>query len=337
MTYSSVGIVGYGAYIPQGRITIEKIAQQHHQNPLHVKSNLLIEEKSVPGTDEDVTTIAVLAARNALLRAHIDPQKIGAVYSGSESHPYAVKPTSTIVGTALGLSNFYMAADLEFACKAGTAALQLCYGLVKSGLIKYGLAIGADTSQASPGDVLEYSASAAGAAFIVGDNPDEIIATIDATLSYSSDTPDFWRRELQPYPEHAYRFTGEPAYFKHVIASTEKILEQTHLIPADIDYVVFHQPNGKFPLLAAKKLGFSKEQLMTGLLVTNIGNSYSASSPVGLTAVLDVAQPGQKILATSYGSGSGSDSFIMTATQHIKDKQQRATMTLDYVNRKRYV
>jgi len=334
---NSVGIVGYGAYVPAGRILIEKIAQQHKQNSSHIKANLLIEEKSVPGIDEDIVTIAVQAAHNALLRANINPEKIGALYIGSESHPYAVKPTSTIVGTALGLHNFYMAADLEFACKAGTTAFQLCYGLVKANLINYGLAIGADTSQAAPGDVLEYSASAAGAAFIIGNNPDEIIATIDATISFASDTPDFWRRELQPYPEHAHRFTGEPAYFKHVIAATQKILEQTRMTPADFDYVIFHQPNGKFPLLAAKKLGFIKKQLMPGLLVTKIGNSYSASSPISLTAVLDNAKPNQKILMTSYGSGSGSDSFIITTTPLLTDKQQRATLTIEYINRKKYL
>ncbi|NIV72881.1 MAG: hydroxymethylglutaryl-CoA synthase, partial [Calditrichae bacterium] len=62
--------------------------------------------------------------------------------------------------------------------------------------------------------------------------------------------------------------------------------------PADFAHAVFHQPNGKFPLRAGKKLGFSKAQMETGLLCPIIGNTYSGSSPLGLTAIFDIAKPG---------------------------------------------
>ena len=74
-------------------------------------------------------------------------------------------------------------------------------GLVKPGDIKYGLAIGADTSQGAPGDALEYSAAAGAAAYIMGS--DNVVATLDWTHSFMTDTPDFWRREYQHYPQHA--------------------------------------------------------------------------------------------------------------------------------------
>jgi 3-hydroxy-3-methylglutaryl CoA synthase len=61
-----------------------------------------IDEKAVNGLDEDVITMSIEAARDALARAQIDPQEIRAVWVGSESHPYAVKPSSTIVAEAIG-------------------------------------------------------------------------------------------------------------------------------------------------------------------------------------------------------------------------------------------
>ncbi len=295
----------------------------------------MIAEKSVPGPDEDTATISVTAARHAMEMAQINPAKIGAIYVGSESHPYTVKPTATIVADAIEASPFLTAADLEFACKAGTAGMQICNGLVLSDMVKYGLAVGADTSQGAPGDALEYTAAAGGAAYIIGKK--KPLAVIEHTSSFTTDTPDFWRREGQDYPKHGGRFTGQPAYFKHVVESTTHLMNKTGVEPKDIDYAVFHQPNGKFPRQAAKKLGFTKEQIKDGLLVNKIGNTYSGATPLGLSAVLDIAKPGQKILATSYGSGAGSDSFLLTTTDELVEARKRTPNLSEYIESKHYI
>lgn len=330
------GIISYGAYIPMYRIKAEEIALVQNADANAIKAGLGLTEKSVPGKDEDTITIACNAARNALTRAEINPKDIGSIYVGSESHPYAVKPSSAIVAEALDIGNDYTAVDTEFACKAGSATIQINAGLIDSKMVKYGLSIGADTSQAEPGNALEYSAAAGGAAFIIGDKKDSI-ATFDYTCSFTSDTPDFWRRAMQPYPAHAGRFTGEPAYFKHVIGATKMILEKSKMEIKDFDHIVFHMPNGKFPERVGKIFNVTKEQLETGLVVKKIGNTYSGSSLLGLAAVLDVAKPGDKILMTSYGSGSGSDSFIFTATEKINEVQHKAKTTNDYIERKKYL
>ena len=158
-----VGIVGYGAYIPRYRIRDSEIGRVWHDG-----AKGLIKEKSVPGLDEDTITMSIEACRNALKRAQIDPQELRAVWIGSESHPYAVKPSGTIVSEAIGAGPGLSAADTEFACKAGTEALTMAMGLVSSGMGKYALACGMDTAQGRPGDVLEYTAGAGGAAVIIG-------------------------------------------------------------------------------------------------------------------------------------------------------------------------
>ncbi len=145
----------------------------------------------------------------------MDPALIRAVWVGSESHPCAVKPTSTILAEAIGATPYDQAGDWEFACKAGTEALQAALGFVGSGMGRYALAVGADTAQGRPGDALEYTAASGGAAFIVGP-AEEALAVVEGSLSYVTDTPDFWRRAYQRYPSHGGRFTGEPAYFKHI-------------------------------------------------------------------------------------------------------------------------
>ena len=320
-----MGIVGYGAYVPKHRIKVEEIAKVWGADAESYKRGLMLREKSVPAPDEDTITMSVEATRNALKRCDVNPQDIGAVYVGSESHPYAVKPSGTVLAEAIGAVPDIHCADYEFACKAGSEAMFVTLSLVKAGEMSYALAVGGDTSQGAPGDALEYSAAAGAASFIMGSH--DLIAVSDYTYSYMTDTPDFWRREYQYYPQHAGRFTGEPAYFKHVIGSAKGIMERTGLKPQDFNYAIFHQPNGKFPMRVGKMLGFEKEQIEPGWLSPTLGNTYSGSSPMGLTATLDIAKPGNKILMVSYGSGAGSDSFVWTVTDKIDRVRDNAPKT----------
>ena len=320
-----IGIVGYGSYIPRYRIKLEEIAKVWGADAPSYKRGLMLFEKSVPAPDQDVITMSVEAARNALVRAGIDGINVNALYIGSESHPYAVKPSGTTVAEAIGAVPNCHVADFEFACKAGSEGMYVAYNLIKSGEMDYAMGIGADTSQGAPGDALEYSASAGAAAFIFGRR--NVIATVDHTATFMTDTPDFWRREHSPYPAHGGRFTGEPAYFRTTMGCAKALLEKSGMKPRDFRYVVFHQPNGKFPQRAAQMLGFSEKQYITGWLTPWLGNTYSGASPMGLTAILDEAKPGNKIMMVSYGSGAGSDGFVFTVTDHIRGKAKLAPRT----------
>jgi hydroxymethylglutaryl-CoA synthase len=277
--------------------------------------------------------MSIEAARNALARAGISAGELRAVWVGSESHPYAVKPSSTIVAEAIGATPLVQAADLEFACKAGSEALVMAIGIVGSGMGHYALAIGMDTAQGRPGDALEYTAASGGAAYILGP-ADESVAIFEAMLSHVTDTPDFWRRAYMHYPSHGQRFTGEPAYFEHTTQAAQRLMSEMGTGPEDYQYVVFHQPNAKFPVRLGESLGFRREQMQAGLLVSQIGNTYAGSSLIGLSAVLDEAHPGDRILMVSFGSGAGSDAFSIRVTGKIADAQDRAPKTADYIARR---
>ena len=324
-----VGLAGYGAYIPRYRLPAREIARVWETDG----EGLPVREKAVAGLDEDVATMSIEAARNALARAAIDPAEIRAVWVGSESHPYAVKPTSTIVAEAIGAVPHTQAADWEFACKAGTEAIQAAIGMVGSGMARYALAIGMDTAQGRPGDALEYTAGAGGAAYLLGP-AETALAEIEGSYSFVTDTPDFWRRAHELYPEHGQRFTGEPAYFKHIQAAAEALMQALGSTPSDYAHAIFHQPNTKFPQRAAASLGFRPDQIKTGLLAPHIGNTYAGSALVGLTACLDVAQSGERLLVVSFGSGAGSDAFSLCVSERLAARQGLAPRTQDYIRRR---
>ncbi len=327
-----VGIVGYGAYVPRFRLPASEVARMWRDS----SGGLPVKEKAVAGLDEDTITMAVEAARNALSRADIDPQEIRAVWVGSESHPYAVKPSSTIVAEVIGAAPHVQAADLEFACKAGSEAIVAGIGIVGSGMGRYVLAIGMDTAQGRPGDALEYTAASGGAAYLVGP-AEESVAVYEAMLSHVTDTPDFWRRAYAHYPSHGHRFTGEPAYFEHVTSAARSLMDEMGVTPADYAYAVFHQPNTKFPQRVAQMLGFQPEQIATGLLVPEIGNTYAGSSLIGLTAILDEAKPGDRVFMVSFGSGAGSDAFSLRITDRIAQRRDQAPTTRDYIARRKEI
>ncbi|MEN4013131.1 MAG: hydroxymethylglutaryl-CoA synthase [Chloroflexota bacterium] len=324
-----VGIVGYGAYVPRYRLPASEIARIWKGG----KDAAPVKEKSVPGVDEDVITMSIEAARNALLRARIDPAELRAVWIGSESHPYAVKPSSTVVAEAIGAPVSIQAGDWEFACKAGTEAMVAAIAMIGAGMGRYALAIGMDTAQGRPGDELEYTAAAGGAAYIFG-AAEESLAVIEAAYSYVTDTPDFWRRAHERYPEHGQRFTGDPAYFKHITEAGRRMMDESGLKASDFQYAVFHQPNTKFPQRVGAMLGFTPEQIKTGLLSPTIGNTYAGAAIIGLSAVLDEAKPGDRILVVSYGSGAGSDAFLIRASEALAERQHLATKTQDYIARR---
>lgn len=338
--FTKVGVGGFGGYVPGLRIKVSEIAQIYDKPAEQIISSLGVKQKAVADKDEDTVSLAVAAATRALDQAKIKPQELGAVLVGSESHPYAVKPTGSIVAEILGVGNEYLTVDLEFACKAGTSAVVLIAGLIEAGLIEAGLAIGADVAQSRPGDALEYTAGAGAAALILVNQKYPWLAQLDYVSSFTSDTPDFWRREGEPYPTHAGRFTAEPAYFKHVIGSTQKFLDKTKTKISDYNHVVLHMPNAKFPRRAAAKLGITKEQLSQGFLVPEIGNPYSAASLLGLINVLEQGKKQEKVLVTSYGSGAGSDTLSVTLLKNtIKNKFDLKSQLkqIEYINYSRYL
>ena len=320
--YEIPGVVGYGVYTSKFRIKETGL------------------ERAVPFVDEDAVTASVEAGKLALIHSGVDSRLVGKVYVGSESNPYAVKPISSKVAQVLKLGEedgdiqSVDAVDTEFACKAGSSMFKDAVALVnypRSG-IKYAMVIGADNSQAAPrgcpGGELDTFVGYGGAAFIFGKN--DVIAQVEGWYSCTSDTPDFWRRDGEPFPMHGGRFTGDPAYFKHVRKSATKLMESLSLKPCDLSYFVAHQPNPQFPVRIAKELGFKDEQYLPSLQINKIGNTYSGCSLTGLAAILDVAKPEELILVASYGSGAGSDAYLLRTTSQLVDKRKRQKVTVKF-------
>ena len=321
------GIVSYGVFVPDCRITVEEIWSMwsHPTRPATLKALTGLAKTAVNRWDEDTVVMAVEAAKAALEMAAIDASKIQAIYLGTATNPYASKASGTIVAEALGAGPEIMCADVQFAGKSGTSAMEICTGLVKSGLVQHALSIGSDSlgRHVSPNDVpLEYSASAGAAAFILGKT--DVIATLDHMYSYATETPEYFRLDGDRYIKKGHgEGIDRVGYLDHVVTAVRNMMKKSGCQSSDFDYAIFSQPNGRLPLAAGEELGFSKNQTQPGLLATEIGDCGSASSLIGLAAVLDKAKENQKILVASYGFGAGCDVLSFTTTEALPQARER--------------
>lgn len=334
------GIVGYGTYVPNGRISSEDIwnVWMFGLGPRVIKAARGLSERAVARWDEDPITMAGDASKIALQSAGVAASQIEAMYFGSGTNPYVTRPSCSVVAEIIGTGPEIFCADCQFAGKSGTAAMQVCLGLAEAGLIRYGLAIGSDafSRHVAPNDTLEYSASYGAAALIIG--REGVIAEVEDTCSYTTHTPDLFRLDGDRYVKHSLNPDEEIAvgYRKHTVLASQALLKKVGRKPEDYNYAIFSQPDGRGPVRIGKEIGFREEQIEPGLVSRDIGDCSSASPLISLAAVLDQAKAGERIFLTSYGYGAGSDAFSIKTTNLI-EKTKPTNSVKDQIARKTYL
>lgn len=325
------------------------------------KDGLGVEFKSVAGQGEDTITISAMALRRALESSGIDKGEIESIHLGTESPQYEVGNAAGQVGKLVGIKKLSSSLTSENACNAGIEALvksgtdtNAFAGIVdrilqrKRGPSRKSVAIGADLAQASKGDPLEKATGAGGTAFILGKSSNPI-AEVKEVAGYSTATPDFFRREGQSVPNH-FGPTTVPAYLQHVTNAIGRLLKKkTNLALSDTDHFAFHSPSSymvkkQVKLLQGEtakgrnledlleedvreRMKITEEDYKTKVepyldVVKNVGNLYSGSTPTVIARIFDQAEPGDKILATSYGSGASAKSLYIEVKDGIRDKRQ---------------
>lgn len=337
------GIIGYGAFIPFNRIRVEEIHGVWRNTTVDKLKNVLkINERAVLQPNEDTITLAVAAAQGAIEQSGVDRQKIDALFLGTCTNPYDSRPSSTIVAEALGTSSHFMGGDIQFSGKSGTTAMQVCLGLIRSGMAKFGLAVASDTinRHTCPGRVYEYTASAGAAAFLIGQ--EDPVAEIVGTHSYASDLSDFFRVEGDRYIQNIgpgwELYPGwEIGFVDHVVAASESLMKRLNLQPKDYAFAIFQQPYGFAPFTVGERLGFTNDQIEPGVIAPMIGDCGAASALLGLVHVLDRAKKGQRIFLSSYGFGAGSDALSLEVTPAIEARRPKVPLAAYLHERKSMV
>lgn len=318
------GIIAYGTSVPKHRISAQDIWTVWKNILPSFFDTLSIGERGVLGPEEDTLTLAVAAAQQALERSGVPREKIGAVLFGTGTSPYATKAAATVLIDTLGLPASVLATDVQCADKSGSTALWLAASMVEAGQVEYALVLGADTinRHTPPGMVLEYVASAAAVAFVLGKG--DAIARLEAWATHACDQNDYFRVEGERFIQPGAGFYGWVANWgllDHVVPAGQALFARTGLAPADFAKFAVPQKTGLRPLMTMGKLGLDMMQVLPFVLTAQIGDCGAAGVPLALAHILDWADPGERIGVLDYGGGAGCDAWCLQTTGLLAERR----------------
>jgi 3-hydroxy-3-methylglutaryl CoA synthase len=333
----NTGIVAYGVAIPKHRIEAMEIWKTWKNIATSFFDVLSISERGVLGPEEDTLTLSVAAAKQAIERSGIPPEKIGAVLLGSGTSPYATKAAATVMVDALGLANNILAVDIQCAEKSGSTALWLAAGMVESGQIDYALVVGADTMNrhTPPGMVLEYVASAGAVAFILG--KENLVARLEKYVSHTHDQNDYFRTEGERFIQPGAGFYGWVSNWgllDHVVPAGKALFEKTGLKPEDFSKFAVPQKTGFRPLMTMGELNLDMMQVLPYVLTPQIGDCGAAGVPLSLAHILDFAEAGERIGVIDFGSGAGCDAWSLVVTENIETRRPSRGLVIEQLEDK---
>jgi hydroxymethylglutaryl-CoA synthase len=319
------GIIGYGVYVPKYRIKQQDIGIPW--------GGFGMGEKAVCGWDEDIISMAAEAVDNAMKHSGVKAADVGALYMGTASSHMIEMHLSPILAELQNLSPHASVLDFTGSVNAVGTALSQCMMAIEAKRIKCGIVVGTENRQVGPGSDAEVSFGAAAVAMVVG--TEGTIADIEGVESYRTLFLDRWRNVKDPWVSNIFdqRFFRDDGYAKHIAEASKALLAKIKKTPADYKLAIFPEVDPRVPAGAGKAVGIKNVfPDLTGV----IGDVGGVSPFLCLAGALESAKPGDRILVSSYGSGTAT-AFSVVAKEGIEAKKGKTKNLEKYIGQKAYV
>jgi len=318
------GIISYGAYIPLWRLSRDVIAEAWG-------SGSSGGERSVANNDEDTITMAVEAARDCL--DGCEREDVDGLYFASTTSPYKEKECATLVATATDLRPDIITADFGNSLRSGTAALRAALHAVSSDSTKSVLVVATDCRIGYPRSTYEQSFGDAAAALLIS-NTSSPAVIVEGSYSICNEMYDVWRLEKDTYVQSwEDRFIMQHGYTENMEKAISGLMKKQGLSAKDISKAIFYAPTARGQQGLARSLGFDAKTQLQDLLISNVGISGCAHTLLMLVAALEEAQPGDRLLVASYGSGA--DAFLLQVTAEIEKVKDKKRGVKGFLNSKK--
>jgi hydroxymethylglutaryl-CoA synthase len=321
-----IGITAYGGYVPRYRLNRKLI---YDAVGWIAAGNIALSkgEKAVAGYDEDCITMAVAAGVDAL--GDVDRSTVDAVYFASTCMPFKERMNAGIIKEALGLKDQVGVTDFSSGLKAGTTALLHALDGVAAQRTRKALVCASDNRLGKPASPQEMIFGDAAAALLVGD--ENVIAEFKGSHCTSYDFIDHYRGEFAKYDRQwEERWIRDAGLTRLIPEAVNGFLETHDMKIGDFSKVVYPCHNGGARKQLNKILGINPQVEQTHFQA-EIGETGTPHPLLMLVSALESAEPGDKILTVSFGSGC--DVLYFEVTEEITQLQPRKGVSGSLANR----
>ncbi|MEO6040283.1 MAG: beta-ketoacyl-ACP synthase III [Croceibacterium sp.] len=280
---------GAGSALPARVLGNDELAKMVDTSDEWIRARTGITERRIAGEGETTGTLATDAARAALADAGIDPAEVDLIVLATATPDSTFPATATLVQARLGCRPGGIAFDLAAVCSGFLFALATADSLLRTGMAKCALVIGAETFSR----ILDWEDRATCVLF--GDGAGAMVLRAEEV---AEDGPgvlasklhaDGTHRELL-YVDGGPSTTGTVGklrmkgreVFRHAVVNLAEVLgevlTETGHSAAEIDWVVPHQANLRILEATARKLGLPFDKVV--VTVDRHANTSAASVPL---------------------------------------------------------
>ena len=320
-----VGIVSYGGYIPQKRLSRAAAAESMGWFASGLAGSK--GERSMANWDEDCLTMAVAACRDALVG--LDKNGLDGLYLASVTLPFADRDNAGVVKCALNLPDEVMTADFASSLKAGPTALMTALEVLKGGDKQQILVAASDKRRTKAASNEEMLFGDGSGAIVVGN--DNVIAEYLGGYSMSLDFVDHYRGEDVKFDYNWEQRWIRDEGFSNIYPTVFKgVLDKTDIGIADVTKMIYPCIFGRIHTNLAKSVGADPDQVADPL-ADEVGECGTAHPLVMLAKELETAKPGDILLVA--GVGQGGTALLFRVTENIKNLPARTGISGSIANK----
>ncbi|MCQ2764186.1 ketoacyl-ACP synthase III [Helicobacter pylori] len=306
-------------HVPSERVKNAEFQQFLDTSDEWIEKRTGIKERRFANDEEKSSDLGVIAAKQAIERAHLTPKDIDLVVVATLSPDFLAMPsTACVLSAKLGIEN-KPAFDISAACTGFIYLLSVAKAYVESGMYENVLIVGAEKTSS----VLDFKDR--GTCILFGDGAGACVigrtkrlkeSILDVQISANGNFSNYLYtpRTLKPTPfnskeealEPFLRMKGNEVFklaVKTLLKDVEMILEKNALKPEDVRLFIPHQANFRIIQAVREHLDFKDEQVV--LTVHKYGNTSAASIPMAMCEAYEEGRlkKGDLMLLDAFGGG----------------------------------
>jgi 3-oxoacyl-[acyl-carrier-protein] synthase-3 len=308
-------IRGVGAYLPKKVLSNHDLSRMVDTSDSWIRERTGIEQRHIAADDELTSDLGIAAARQALVRAGVDPVDVDLIVCATATPDRTFPATAVRIQAGLGVTKG-AAFDVQAVCSGFIYALAVADNFLRTGQFKRAIVVGTEVFSR----ILDWKDR--GTCVLFGDGAGAVVLEAQTQLGNRDDRGILATRIRSDgrFEELLYvdggpgstkttghlRMNGREV-FRHAVQKISGIMEETLVAagyaPDEVDLYVPHQANRRILDGIAKRLEIPAEKVV--ITLAKHGNTSAASIPLALNQAFEdhLLKERQLVLMEAMGGG----------------------------------